>query len=178
MRTLYLLRHAKSSWDDPAADDFDRPLNGRGRRAAQRMAQYLTERRICPALVLCSAAARTRATYDLLGAALAGAPVSFEQGLYEASLQDLSARLRRVEDGIASVMVIGHNPGMERLGAFLAGGGEAAALERLRTKYPTCTLAVLETGIARWSGIDQGDFRLAAFIRPRDLDKDLGAEED
>ncbi|MGE5476195.1 MAG: SixA phosphatase family protein [Bacteroidales bacterium] len=171
MRQLFLLRHAKSSWDEAGLDDFDRPLNNRGRRAARAMAAYLRQQDLRPALVLCSAARRTRETYDILEPSLEGIPVSFEAELYEAAKHDLLERLRRLDDHLDSVLLIGHNPGLERLAGALAGGhGEAKALARLADKYPTGTLAVLETGTAHWGALEDAGCRLTRFIRPADLD--------
>lgn len=171
MRRLYLLRHAKSSWDEAGHDDFERPLSGRGRKAARAMANYLAQHKIRPALVLCSAAARTKATYDIIEPKLAGVPASIEADLYEADRGDLLDRLHRLDDHLRSVMLIGHNPGLERLAAFLVGShGDAAALSRLADKFPTGALAVLETSTAHWAELDSATCRLAEFIRPRDLD--------
>ncbi|MBC7951915.1 MAG: histidine phosphatase family protein [Rhodospirillaceae bacterium] len=170
MRQIFLLRHAKSSWDDPAVDDFERGLNNRGRKAARIMAKYLGKTRIRPAMILCSAATRTRATFEIIAPKLAGVPVSFENELYEAAKGDLLDRLHRLDDHLQSVMLIGHNPGLERLTSFLCTGhGEPQALSRLAEKFPTGALAVLETKAPRWAGLDEGDCRLVDFVRPGDL---------
>lgn len=175
MRRLYLLRHSKSSWDDPAVDDFDRPLNDRGRKAAKAMAKYLAGAKIRPALVLCSAARRTRETLALLESKLRGVPVAVEDALYEAGRGDLIHRLRALDDHLGSVMLIGHNPGIGRLAETLsAGHGERKALDRLAAKFPTGALAVLETGIGHWAELDDGTCRLTEFIRPKDLDQESG----
>lgn len=171
MLQLLLLRHAKSSWDEAGLDDFDRPLNPRGRRAARAMAQYLRKAALRPDMILCSAARRTRETYDILEPALEGIPVSFEADLYEAGRHDLLKRLHRLDDHLHTVMLIGHNPGLERLASALANGhGEAKPLARLAEKYPTGTLAVLEADIARWGALQDGACRLTGFVRPADLD--------
>ena len=172
MRRLYLLRHAKSSWDDPAVDDFDRPLNGRGLVAARLMAAHLRSAGVRPATVLCSAARRTRQTLEYLEPLLEGVPVAIEPELYELDRSGLLARLRRLDDHLASVLLIGHNPGLERLAETLAAGhGDGQALARLAAKFPTGALAVLDGEIPRWAELDHGTCRLAAFVRPRDLDK-------
>src|SRR3954462_1094953 len=95
-RRLYLLRHAKSSWKNPALADHDRPLAGRGRRAAAALADHMVEHRIVSELVLCSTAVRARETYERLEAPLAGVPVHYERRLYAASADDLLERLRSV----------------------------------------------------------------------------------
>lgn len=172
MRRLYFLRHAKSSWDDTALDDFERPLSGRGRKAARAMGKFLAKQKIRPCLVLCSAAKRTRSTYEIIEPRLEGVPVSIERGLYEATKGNLLDRLRQLDDHLGSVLLIGHNPGLERLTAFLAGShGEPAALERLAEKFPTGTLAMLETDSPHWAQLDTGTCRLTRLVRPRDLDE-------
>lgn len=175
MRKLYLLRHAKSSWEDPAADDFHRPLNGRGRKSAAQIAEYLAAHKIRPAMALVSAALRTRATYQLIEPRLEGVPVSFEEDLYAAGKSQLLQRLHKLDGHLASVMVVGHNPGLERLAASLAGhNGDPEALAHLKEKFPTGALAVLETDARHWAELGPGTCRLTAFIRPKDL---MGGED-
>lgn len=170
MRQIFLLRHAKSSWDDPDLGDFQRGLNNRGRKSARAMAKFLAKSHIRPAMILCSAAERTRATYEIIEPKIAGVPVSFEKELYEAAKGDLLDRLRRLDDKLSSVMLIGHNPGLERLTRFLcAGHGDAKALAHLDEKFPTGALAVLETNAPHWAGLDEGNCRLVEFTRPADL---------
>src|ERR1700756_3039432 len=106
-RRLYVLRHAKSSWDDPGQPDHDRPLAPRGRKAVKLLAEHVAARQIRPDLTLCSTARRTR---DTLADIESGGDVTFEPGLYAASCADLVARLRTVPDDVRSVMVVGHNP--------------------------------------------------------------------
>lgn len=172
MRRLYFLRHAKSSWDDNALDDFERPLSGRGRKAARAMGKFLARQEIRPNLVLCSAAKRTRSTFEIIEPRLEGVPVSIERELYEAAKGNLLDRLRQLDDHLGSVMLIAHNPGLERLTAFLAGShGEHLALDRLAEKFPTGTLAMLETDSCHWAQLDAGTCRLTALVRPRDLDE-------
>ena len=130
MRTLYLLRHAKSSWDDPTLPDDKRPLAPRGRRDGKRIAEHLRRQEIEPELVLCSSAARTRETLELLRPALGGATVVVEDELYGASADRLLARIRLVPDEAESVMVIGHNPGLHELALVLASDRRRARAAR------------------------------------------------
>lgn len=161
---LYLLRHAKSSWDDPSLTDHDRPLARRGRRAAKAMAAHLARHDIVPELVLCSTAVRTRQTSE---AVLAGAPVLYERELYEARAADLLDRVRRVPDSIGSVLLIGHNPGTEELALWLS--RPSPERDEVAVKFPTGALATLELDGASWSGLVPGRASLTAFVRPRDL---------
>lgn len=171
MLQVLLLRHAKSSWDDEAADDYDRRLSGRGRKNARALAKYLQASGFHPAMVLCSAATRTRETFAILESSLEGIPVSFEAELYEATKHDLLTRLRRLDSHLESVLLIGHNPGLERLAAALCNGhGHPIALARMTEKFPTGTLAVLNADMADWAALEDGSCRLAEFVRPADLD--------
>ncbi len=168
MKTLYLLRHAKSSWDDPRLADHERPLAPRGREAARRLAKHMARAKLRPELVLCSSAARAVETYEALAGALRGPEVSTEDGLYGAGTEDLLARLRQVGEGVRSVMLVGHNPGLADLAAALAGSGEPADLGRLRDKLPTGALAVLSFDGA-WAALRPGCASLESLVVPRDL---------
>ena len=168
MRSLYLLRHAKSSWSDPTLPDRERPLSPRGRRDAKRIAEHLVEAGIMPDLVLCSSALRTRETLELIEPALgAGPPVRLEAELYGASAETLLGRLRAVPETVASVMLIGHNPGLQELALVLASTG--AELERLETKFPTAALATLVLPTATWGRLSRADAALAAYVVPKQL---------
>jgi phosphohistidine phosphatase len=123
MRRLYLLRHAKSSWDDPALPDSERPLAPRGRRDAKRIGKHLGRLGITPALVLCSSAVRTQETLDLIRPALAEAAVQIEEQLYGASSETMLERIRDVPDEVGSLLLIGHNPGLHDL-ALASSGAE------------------------------------------------------
>jgi len=170
MKTLYLLRHAKSSWSAPALDDVDRPLNGRGREAAAAMGAYCREHRIKPDVVLCSAAARARETLDVLDRARGeSAPARFQKSLYLASPSRMLAALRALDDRYSSAMLVGHEPDIRRLALDLVGGGAPRALRRLNEKFPTGALAVLTFKVDRWQTIEAGEGHLEAFVRPRDL---------
>jgi len=164
--TLLLLRHAKSSWVDPTLPDHDRPLASRGRRDAKRIAKHLTGLEFEPELVLCSSAVRTRETLELVRPALGNSKVLFEDGLYGASSDELLARIRVVPDAVGSVMLIGHNPGLEQLALLLASSGDE--LRRLETKFPTAALATLAVETT-WSRLAPGDAILTAYIVPKQL---------
>jgi phosphohistidine phosphatase len=168
MRTLYLLRHAKSSWSDPSLVDEKRPLAPRGRRDAKRIAAHLREHRIEPELVLCSPAERTRQTLELVRPALGAATtVRIEPDFYPGLDEDLLDQLHALSDETGSVLLIGHNPGIQELALRLAAGG--SELARLRAKFPTAALATLTIPHARWERLAAGDAALAAFVVPREL---------
>jgi len=172
VKRLFILRHAKSSWDDPGLDDHERPLAPRGQRACKVMAEYLRTNAIEPELVLCSSSRRTRET--LAGIAPTGKHV-IESELYSASPGDLVDRLHRVPDKVGSVMLIGHNPSMQMLALRLARrDGDAAVREALARKFPTGALATL-TFECGWSELGPGSARLQAFLTPKELNGKSGA---
>jgi phosphohistidine phosphatase len=167
-KTLYLLRHAKSSWEDPSLADRDRPLAARGRRACAVIAEHLASRRIAPALVLCSPSKRTRETLAGVSAGFGSEPeVRLDEDLYPASAQDLLDRLRRVDAAVDSVMAIGHQPAIGELASSLA--LDRAAVERLRDKFPTAALATLAFE-GSWAELAPGRAQLVAFVTPRELE--------
>jgi phosphohistidine phosphatase len=166
-KTLLLLRHAKSSWDDPNLADHDRPLAPRGQRASGLIAAYLQAQGITPKQVLCSSSARTRETLERISAGFAGeVEVEIEEDLYVASAGDLLARLRKVSGGVESLMVIGHDPAIPELPRRLAGRG--VGLERLRGKFSTAALTTLSFE-GSWQGLAPGTAELVGFVKPREL---------
>lgn len=168
VKTLLLLRHAKSSWADPNLADHDRPLAPRGRRASGLIATYLRTNRITPARVLCSSSARTRETLERISSGFAGeVDIEIEEDLYAASAGDLLARLREVSGGVESLMVIGHAPAIPELARRLAGRG--ADVERLQGKFPTAALATLLFE-GSWQGLAPGAAELVEFVKPRELE--------
>ncbi len=170
-RVLYLLRHAKSSWSDSRLSDFDRPLNGRGRKAAPQMATYMKQHGLAPTFVLCSSARRAVETWDLMSPAFnADITVKLQRSLYLASPSRLLAALSYVPSTVDRVLVIAHNPGLAHLALNLAGPDSTPrALEELRQKYPTAALAEFQLVADTWSKIADGTTRLNRFVRPRDL---------
>ncbi|MBL8668700.1 MAG: histidine phosphatase family protein [Rhodospirillales bacterium] len=170
MKTLYLLRHAKSNWRDPTVDDFDRPLNKRGRSAATAMGVYLAEQRIAPSQVLCSSSSRTRETLERVQEQLATpVPVRFEKGLYLAEAPALLRRIKRLNDSLSSVMLIAHSPGLTHLALMLAEDDGQPQRQKLNAKFSTGSLAVIEAEVAHWADLAAQRGRLLTFVRPRDL---------
>jgi phosphohistidine phosphatase len=160
MPTLYLLRHAKSSWDDPTLADHDRPLAPRGLRNAAALAAHLRAERVVPELVLCSTAQRARETLAAVLPALGGeTEILVERGLYGSSAGELMARLHAVPERVGSVMIVAHNPGLEDLASRLAG---AEAPERL----PTGALVELSTE-GPWAALGRSPCLVRASAVPR-----------
>lgn len=170
MKQLLLLRHAKSSWDDPALADFDRPLAPRGLKAAPLMGRELARRDWLPDLALVSPALRTRETWRLVSAELpARVPVEFAEGLFDATAGDILAEVQQAMASAGCLLVLGHNPGLEDLARRLAGPrSDAGARRKLEEKFPTGALArfVVDDG---WADLAFGTARLMHCIRPKDL---------
>jgi phosphohistidine phosphatase len=170
MLTLSLLRHAKSSWDDPSLKDFDRPLSGRGKDAAPRMGAYMTARGLAPELVLCSPAVRARETVELVLPHLAVGPtIVYEDTFYLAAPSVMLARVRKVEAKVRHVLIVGHDPGMQGLALDLAGTGDAETLQSLGRKFPTAALAVIRFKAREWSKVGPAKGRLELFATPKTL---------
>jgi phosphohistidine phosphatase len=170
MLTLSLLRHAKSSWDDPGLEDYDRPLAKRGEEAAPLMGAYMAKSGVTPELILCSPAVRTRRTIELLLPHLPGGPtVEYEEAFYLAASSSLLARVRKIDANIEHVMIVGHDPGLHGLAVDLAGSGDPEALQALARKFPTAGLAVITFDAEEWSDVRPGTGNLTLFMTPKRL---------
>ena len=167
MRRLHLLRHAKSSWDDPALRDRDRPLAPRGQKAVKRIARWVREHDVRPQVVLCSDARRARETLEGVLSGLGTPDVQIEDGLYAANAQALVERLRSLPDDVDEAMLVGHNPGLADALLLLAEPGELR--ERASAKLPTGALATLEAELDSWSNLGPGCARLATLVVPREI---------
>jgi phosphohistidine phosphatase len=167
MKTLLLLRHAKSSWDQPSLADFDRPLNQRGLRDAPRMGKELARRKTRPELVLCSPALRARQTLELFTgpAGLTMEPI-YEPRIYNASARNLLEVIQETPGRVDRIMLVGHNPGLEDLFARLT--------ERVE-HLPTTALACLELKAQDWRDAATSRARLKWFVTPKGIKgKDKG----
>jgi phosphohistidine phosphatase len=169
VKRVWLLRHAKSSWDDPGLADHDRPLAPRGHRAAGLLAAHLDAAAVRPAVVLCSSSLRTRETLAAIVPALGEElEIRIDPALYGAGAARLLELLRRLPDTAPSAMLIGHNPGVQELALGLAAAGPAHAA--LADKFPTGALATLDVEVARWRDVDQATATATAVVTPRSLD--------
>ena len=163
MRTLYLLRHAKSSWKDEKLRDFDRPLKGRGRNAAEQIGQVLAEEKLKSPLVISSPAVRARETTELVleSAGLKIKP-RFEERIYEADVRTLLEVVQSISDSSKTAIMVGHNPGFENLLSYLTGDNR---------HMPTCALAKIEFDVASWSEVSEEETgRLEMFVTPKELE--------
>lgn len=164
MKTLLLLRHAKSSWDDPSLRDFDRPLNKRGVKAASMIGEFMLKRKMRPGLVISSPAKRARKTAALVieSAQLETKP-RLDERIYEASGLQLLEVVSRIEDAADDCMLVGHNPGLEEL--LLALTGEVR-------RMPTAALARVALDIERWRDAQETGGQLEWLVKPKELAND------
>jgi phosphohistidine phosphatase len=165
MKTLLVLRHAKSSWKDSGLADFERPLNGRGKQACDLIGRYLRKKKPSPDLILCSTATRARETVRLvLEAARLVVEIRYDQRLYLASAERLEEIVSQIEEERANVMLVGHNPGMEELILRLTGVTES---------MPTAALAKIVLDPDKWNDVAGGrSGRLEWLVKPKELSKD------
>ena len=175
MKTLTLLRHAKSSWDDPISRDFDRPLNAKGRRAAVMIGRQLKSLDLRFDHIVASPAVRVVETLDEVwsGYGRKLEPV-WDKAMYLASAASLLDLVHALPEAADHVLMVGHNPGLEDLVLDLTLDGELR--ERVEDKYPTATVAQMTLPVDRWADARAHSATLVAFIRPRDLDPTLGPD--
>lgn len=160
MKTLFILRHAKSSWDDAALADFDRPLNERGQTSAPFMGELMREKRFRPSIILSSPAVRAKQTAELIkGSSGLAVGIRFDHRIYEASPQSLRQIVAELEGSIDTAMLVGHNPGIEGFIRYLTGRLEP---------MPTAALAVISLNVENWNAIDDGCAELQSVYRPKE----------
>ncbi|MDJ0894301.1 MAG: histidine phosphatase family protein [Alphaproteobacteria bacterium] len=171
MKALFLLRHAKSSWDDPALEDHDRPLAPRGLRAAPRVGGFMAQEGLVPQAILCSTAERARQTCEIVRGCLPGPPmVDYVRELYLASAGGLLRFCHGADPDLESLMLVGHDPGMHNFANQMVGSGPEQELAKLAAKFPTGALAVFHLAVDRWVDVEPGTGRLEHFVLPRELD--------
>ncbi|MFH1763598.1 MAG: histidine phosphatase family protein [Gemmatimonadota bacterium] len=167
---MLLLRHAKSSWDQPHLPDPLRPLTPRGRKAAPRMGVYMARNGLIPNRVLCSPARRAVETWEMVSTHLEDSvQVEITEDLYDASPGGLLAILKQLPDEEDIVLLVGHNPTVEELASALAGSGRTESLAELARKFPTGALAVIDFSGGSWSEVGEGTGYLRDFVLPRSL---------
>ena len=172
MKTLILMRHAKSAWDAGQIADHDRSLSSRGRETAPLMGAWMVEQKLKPDMVLCSTATRVAETLALLRPTLPDKiDVKEKEALYMALPREILAVISKVKDKVDTLLVLGHNPGIGSLAHWLAGQGDKRALERMRDKFPTAGIAVIDFDIAAWRELDGEQGTLRQFMTPKDLAK-------
>lgn len=167
MKTLTLLRHAKSGWDDPSLTDFQRPLNARGREAARAMGREMRALGLAFDRVLASPAARVTETLRDLAETYGPLAPAYDERVYLAAPGTLLGLLRDTDDAHERLLIVGHNPGLERLALLLSRAGPLR--DEIAAKYPTGALAEIAFPVGHWRDVAEGTGTLTRFIRPRDL---------
>jgi phosphohistidine phosphatase len=177
MKTLTLLRHAKSGEDPQAARDFDRALNAKGRRAARAMGRHMRESGLRFDAVIASPATRVAETLEEVAAGYGQdlAPI-WEKRIYLASPSELLDVVQDAPGGADSLLVVGHNPGLEQLVLMLVPQAAGGARDAVEEKYPTAGLAEMTFAVDRWDAVAPDTASLVRFVRPRDLDPELGPD--
>lgn len=181
MKTLILLRHAKSGWDDPELRDFDRPLNAKGTRAAVMMGRKAAADGLVPERLIASPAVRVMQTLEGFREGMNALPEpQWDRRIYLSSAATLLDLIRETDADIETLMLAGHNPGLEDLILELVADDGTSPLRALvEEKLPTASLAVLQWQGDDWSALDsKSGVGLAALTRPRDLDSSLGPDAD
>jgi phosphohistidine phosphatase len=179
LKTLTLLRHAKSGWDDPIARDFDRPLNPKGRKAARTIGRHLKSLGLRFDHIVASPAQRVVETIAEVAGGYCGAiDPAWDKRLYLASAATLLDVARETPADATQLLMIGHNPGLEDFVLLLLAGGDPALVSAVESKYPTATVATLTFDVDDWAAVAPAAGTLTRFIRPRDLDPALGPGED
>lgn len=176
VKSLNLLRHAKSGWDNPLLRDFDRPLNERGRRAGEAIGGAMAAAGLRFDRVRASPAVRVRETIAAVETRFGSLEARYDERIYLASAATLLELVNGLDDDAATALLVGHNPGLEDLLMLLVPAGDGLRAE-VEEKYPTATLATLEADVDHWSELAAGGARLVRFIRPRDLDPSLGPDD-
>ena len=180
MKTLTLLRHAKSGWDDPVLRDFDRPLNGKGKRAAQLVGRNWQTLGLAFDHIVASPAVRVIETIEQVARGYGDAlePV-WDRRIYLASATTLLDIVHELPADADAVLLVGHNPGLEDLVLLLVPDSDEQPLrDDVEAKFPTASTAQLSFDIADWHDAAAGKATLSVFVRPRDLDPTLGPDQD
>lgn len=179
MKTLTLLRHAKSGWDDSVARDFDRPLNRRGRKAALTIGREMRAQGLQFDAVVASPAVRVVETLEDVADGYEQ-PIEplYDDRLYLAPVATLLDIIRHTDEAVERLMIVGHNPGLEMLAMLLTEGGDEGFRGEVAIKYPTATLAEISLPVDQWIDVAEGSGRIDRFVRPRDLDPELGPDDD
>ncbi|MEO1398465.1 MAG: histidine phosphatase family protein [Pseudomonadota bacterium] len=170
MKTLIILRHAKSSWAQPGLSDFERPLNGRGRGQLQRLAQWFADQELKDLAIACSPSARTRETFAGIADSLPNKEPDFVKALYNGTMDDYLEAIWSQPDTTGTLLLVGHNPTCDELSRYLTAPSSQAAPKLLAHHFGTACLARLEVPVDHWSAIAPSANQLTDFVRPADLE--------
>lgn len=170
MRRLMLLRHTKSAWPD-GVDDHDRPLAKRGLQAGPVMGNHMAREGLLPDLAIVSTALRTRQSWELVQPGLGEPVLKFDARIYEAPTGAILDVIRETAGDIMTLLLVGHNPGLQELAVALISKANGNDLTRLQEKYPTGGLAVIDFDVADWTRLNAGAGKLERFVTPRTVDQ-------
>lgn len=171
MKRLTILRHAKSSWNDPHLEDFNRPLNDRGWKSARRLGRELEKRGVKFDLVIASPAARVRETIDGLTEKLKlNIEIRFEPRMYAASEGMLLTIVREIRESSHAPLLVGHNPGLQQLIVALTHNDHDDLRKDVERKFPTAALAALELPAHRWNEVKLASGKITDLILSKELD--------
>lgn len=159
MKTIYFIRHAKSSWEDFSLRDIERPLNARGKRDAPKMARYLKDLKVQPDLIIASPAKRARKTASVFREVLGNPPMELEDKIYEASTADIFRIVQDIGDDYSLVFLFGHNPTFTSIANQFT--------EELIMNVPTCGIVKVECEIDSWKNFSRDHGKLTAFYYPK-----------
>ena len=178
MKKLALFRHAKSDWHDAKVRDFDRPLNGRGRKGAKVMGRHILKYGQRWDRIIASPAVRSAETIEIASQGASGLlPINWDRRVYLASSATLLDVLREQDASLGAILLVGHNPGLEDvIFDLVPDDGSNPLRDAVEEKFPTATFAVLELDIDDWADLTEGTARFVHLTRPRDLDAELGPE--
>lgn len=170
MRRLLLLRHAKSDRTRPGGHDHDRVLSARGREDAPKLGAFMVRHALIPERAIVSTARRARETWDLVASAIAKSPsADFDERIYEAAPQAILKVVKECDSKVHTLLIVGHNPGLQELASLLVASGNLEARQQLNEKFPTAGLAVIDFALDDWSRLHAHAGRLDHFVSPRSL---------
>jgi phosphohistidine phosphatase len=170
MRRLLLLRHAKSDRTRPGEHDRDRVLAPRGREDAPKIGAFIVRHALVPERVIVSTAKRTRETWDLVAAAIGKSPkAEFDERIYEAAPPAILKVIKESGPKVHTLLIVGHNPGLQELAALLIASGNLEARQQLNEKFPTAGLVVIDFALDDWTRLHAHAGRLDHFVSPRSL---------
>ena len=169
MKTIFLLRHAKSSWDNSQLEDFDRPLSTRGEKSSIKIGKYIKNKNIIPDIVYCSSAKRAKKTWELINKVIKKKNnIFFKKDLYMADSETFMSTIKKTKNSNKSIMIVSHNPGIESFCLELSKENNEY-INDIKTKYPTGSLAILKVNLKKWSEIRYESGIIYEFIKPRKL---------
>ena len=170
MKTIFLLRHAKSSWDDVSLDDFDRPLSPRGIKSCKKIGKYLKKNRLIPDIVYCSSAMRAKQTWELFNRIVDKKEnILYEDSLYMSDFSNFINIIKKTKNNFKNLMFVSHNPGIENLALELSKDKSNEIYEKINIKFPTGALIIIKFDLNNWSKVDCKKGKLYEFVKPKEL---------